>query len=40
MSKADFDTVMEKGYNQAIAGKGMKLNAAFDDLRTRLKDEL
>ncbi len=35
MSKADFDTMMEKGYNQAIADEGVKLDAAFDDLRKK-----
>lgn len=33
MSNADFDAMMEKGYSQAVAGEGIELAAAFDDLR-------
>ncbi len=33
INKADFDSMMEKGYNQAIAGEGVELDAAFDGLR-------
>lgn len=38
MSKADFDSMMEKGYNQAINGEGVELDAAFDDLRKSIKN--
>lgn len=38
MSKADFDSMMEKGYNQAINGEGVELDAAFDGLRKSIKN--
>lgn len=38
MSKADFDTMMETGYNQAVADEGAELDAAFDGLRKKVKD--
>ena len=28
-----FDEMMEKGYSQAVAGEGVELGAAFDELR-------
>ncbi len=33
MNDADFNAMMEKGYSQAVAGEGLELDAAFDDLR-------
>ena len=33
MSEKDFDAMMEKGYSQAVAGEGMELDTAFDELR-------
>ena len=33
MSDQDFDAMMEKGYSQAVAGEGIELDAAFDELR-------
>ncbi len=38
MSKAEFDTMMEKGYTEAVAGEGVDVNAAFDSLRKKVKD--
>lgn len=36
MSKTEFDTMMEKGYTQAVNGEGVELDAAFDELRKGL----
>ena len=33
MSEKDFDAMMEQGYSQAVAGEGIELDAAFDELR-------
>ena len=38
MSKSDFDSMMETGYNQAVADQGTEVDIAFDGLRKRLKD--
>ena len=38
MSEKDFNAMMEKGYAQAVAGEGVKLDAAFGELRKGIKN--
>lgn len=40
MSNSDFNAMMEEGYTQAVNGKGVELDAAFDALRKGIKHEI
>lgn len=37
MSEAEFAVTMEQGYTQAVESEGTKADAAFDDLRKKIR---
>ena len=40
MSKAEFDAMLEEGYNQAMNGEGIELDAAFDMLQKDIRHDV
>lgn len=40
MDKTDFNAMMEQGYNQAINVEGVELDAAFNDLRKGINNDV
>ncbi len=40
MSKEEFDAMLEEGYNQAMNGEGIELDAAFDMLQKEIRHDV